>query len=357
MFTPVSLLAQAAPAANEYAVGTLEEGIGRIRGIWQEFVAGLPAAGVGLVVFILFVVVGRIVQLTLRKHSPLRRRHRNLLIAAGRLIYGGAIVLGILVAAVIVFPNFTPTGMLTSLGVGSLVLGLAFKDVLQNYLAGILLLVAEPFRSGDQVVFKEFEGTVEDVQPRATFIRTYDGRRVVIPNAELFTQSVTVNTAFDKRRVELDVGIGCGDDVELAKRLMLEAVAETGVAMDDPPAEALAVELASSSVIVRVRWWIQPPVVRESVDARDRILIAIKNKMVEHGIDLPFETQHVLFHDQTEETDGDRTKQREGWPAKPGEKYRPRRIADALAGLRARGGGELAAKENLKPPRDSPQRE
>lgn len=59
-----------------------------------------------------------------------------------------------------------------------------------------------------QIVFKDFEGTVENIETRATTIRTYDGRRIVIPNAELFTNSVTVTTAFDNRRLEYDVGIG-----------------------------------------------------------------------------------------------------------------------------------------------------
>jgi len=84
--------------------------------------------------------------------------------------------------------------------------------------------LAEPFRLDDQIVFKEFEGTVENIQTRATTIRTYDGRRIVIPNSELFTNSVTVNTA-SKPPPEYDVGIGYGDDIDLAKQLMQQSTA------------------------------------------------------------------------------------------------------------------------------------
>ena len=91
---------------------------------------------------------------------------------------------------------------------------------MQNFLAGILILLTEPFEINDQIVFKSFEGTVENIETRATTIRTYDGRRIVIPNAELFTNSVTVNTAFDKRRIEYDFGIGYGDDIDHAKQLI-----------------------------------------------------------------------------------------------------------------------------------------
>lgn len=318
-------------ASDSLALGTLEDGVGRLQRLASDLLQALPAAAVGLTVLLLFLVVGRVTQLSVRRYAAKRHKHRSLALAAGRLLLGTLVVVGILVAAVIVFPNFTPTGMLTSLGVSSLVLGLAFKDVLQNYLAGILLLFAEPFRSGDQVIFREFEGTVEDVQPRATFIRTYDGRRVVIPNAELFTNAITVNTAFDKRRIEYDVGIGYGDDIQNAKRLILEAIDESGQAMANTPVEVLVVELAQSSVTLRVRWWIKPPLIRESFEARDTVLTAIKDKLLINGIDLPFPTQQILFHDQTEINDGDRSRQREGWPApNQGQPTQPRNTSQSL---------------------------
>lgn len=318
-------------ASDSLALGTLEDGVGRLQRLASDLLQALPAAAVGLTVLLLFLVVGRVTQLSVRRYAAKRHKHRSLALAAGRLLLGTLVVVGLLVAAVIVFPNFTPTGMLTSLGVSSLVLGLAFKDVLQNYLAGILLLFAEPFRSGDQVIFREFEGTVEDVQPRATFIRTYDGRRVVIPNAELFTNAITVNTAFDKRRIEYDVGIGYGDDIQNAKRLILEAIDESGQAMANTPVEVLVVELAQSSVTLRVRWWIKPPLIRESFEARDTVLTAIKDKLLINGIDLPFPTQQILFHDQTEINDGDRSRQREGWPApNQGQPTQPRNTSQSL---------------------------
>ncbi|MBR7552348.1 mechanosensitive ion channel, partial [Mycobacterium tuberculosis] len=77
----------------------------------------------------------------------------------------------------------------------SVAIGFAFKDIFQNLLSGILLLLSEPFRIGDQIISGNFEGTVEDIQIRATTIRTYDGRKVVIPNSQLYTSPMTVNTA------------------------------------------------------------------------------------------------------------------------------------------------------------------
>ena len=320
-FLSLLILAQDAAPSSAPAVppidlqpGTAGEGLGRLGRITHDVVSALPAVGVGLIVLFLFVIVASAIKFAVSWYAGRRLRRGNLALAVGRLVNAITLVVGVLVACVIVFPNFTPTGLLTSLGVGSLVLGLAFKDVLQNYMAGILLLIAEPFRPGDQIIFQGFEGTVEQVQPRATFIRTYDGRRAVVPNAQLFTNPLTVNTAFESRRVEYDVGIGYGDDIDRAKAIILRAIRDTKTALDEPAPEVLTYELAPSTVNLRVRWWIQPPVIRELFDARDQVLATIKNQLTEAGIDLAFPTTQVLFHDQTDEDDGVRGRQREGWP-------------------------------------------
>jgi len=130
--------------------------------------------------------------------------------------------------------------------------------------------------------------------------------------------------------VEYDVGIGYGDDIARARALMLEALREVEGVLTEPAPEVLVYEFGGSSVNLRVRWWIEPPRRKELLHSRDAVLEAIKNKLLASGIDLPFPTQHVLFHDQTEETDGDRARQREGWPAGKGEVPKARSIAAAL---------------------------
>ncbi len=333
------LLPLLAQTNEQLRTGTITEGVGRLRSTGQSIIEALPSLGVGVVVFVLFLLAGKLLRRFIRQWwGGVGATHRNLALVLSRITIGLSAVLGMLVAAVIVFPGFTPTSLLTSLGIGSVAIGFAFRDVLQNYLAGILLLLSEPFRIGDQIVFKGFEGTVEDIQTRATFIRTYDGRRTVIPNSELFTNSVTVNTAFDKRRVEYDIGIGYGDDIETAKRIVLDVLRDAAAALDDPAPEVLTYELAASTVNLRARWWINPPGRREVLDARDHILTDLKKRLTEAGIDLPFPTQQVLIHDQTEQTDGDRAAQREGWPGLP-HAGNPRPRAEASAGLSRSDGG------------------
>jgi small-conductance mechanosensitive channel len=148
------------------------------------------------VVFAIFYAVAKTVRRLVRRYAERREQYRNLDLVLGRLAQWAIIFLGILVAVTIVFPTFSPGDLITVLGVGGVAIGFAFKDIFQNFLAGILILLTEPFRVGDQIIVGDYEGTVQEIQTRATFIRTYDGRRVVIPNADLFTDKVLVNTAF-----------------------------------------------------------------------------------------------------------------------------------------------------------------
>ncbi|MDF7813856.1 mechanosensitive ion channel family protein [Hymenobacter sp. YC55] len=291
----------------------------KLNQIGRDLMAALPNLVFGVVVLGLFVLLARGVRTVVQRVTQSKRRSQSLSLLLSRLAFVAVLVLGVLVTVTIVLPGFTPASLISALGVGGIAIGFAFKDIFQNFLAGLLLLLTEPFKIGDQIKYKDFEGTVEDIQTRATTIKTYDGRRVIIPNAELFTNAVTVNTAYETRRLQYDVGIGYGDDITRARELMLEAMREVEGVLPDPAPEALVMDLAESSVNIRARWWINPPRQADVLDAQDKVLEAIKNKLVAAGIDLPFPTRQILWHDQTEVTDGNRQRQREGWPAGPNE--------------------------------------
>lgn len=251
-----------------------------IHGMIEGAIAQLPNLVVALVVFIIFCtaagIIKSLVKRLSRKYQRLHSVH-NLGLVLGRLSQGAVILLGLFVALSIVIPSFRAGQLIQLLGISGVAIGFAFRDILQNFLAGILILLTEPFRIGDQIVVNNFEGTIEDIQTRATTIKTYDGRRIVIPNSELFTQSVTVNTAFDYRRLQYDIGIGYGDDIDRAKQLILEAMYSVDRVLPEPPPDVLVVALANSTVNIRARWWVKPPQRADTLDVQDRVLTAIKN--------------------------------------------------------------------------------
>ena len=288
------------------------------------FFLQLPNIIGGIVLILVMWFVAKLVARGIRKGF----HHRGLVDLGGvlaSLVFGLIVAAAVLVASVIVFPSVKPATIISSLGIGSVAIGFAFKDILQNLLAGILLLINRPYRRGDQIVVKDYEGTVEHIQSRATLIKTYDGRRVIIPNSDVYTSPVIVNTAFATRRSQYDVGIGYGDDPAAACDAFVAAVAKVEGVVPEPAPEALPWALADSYVTIRVRWWTDSK--RTNVaHTQARVIHALFLAAKEHGIDLPFPTTVMLFHDQSEEVDGDRAQQREGWPA-GSNPPRPRRSA------------------------------
>lgn len=315
--------------------------LNKMQGMLNGFIILLPNIVLALIVFAIFFFIARAIKKVVRNLTRDRRQARNLGMVLGRLAQGATILVGLFIALSIVIPSLKANDLVQLLGISGVAIGFAFRDILQNFLAGILILLTEPFQIDDQIVFKDFEGTVENIQTRATTIRTYDGRRIVIPNSELFTNSVTVNTAFENRRLQYDIGIGYGDDIDEARRFMLEAMHETDGVLETPAPDAIVVDLADSSINIRARWWVAPPRRADVLDLQDRVLTNIKNKLTANGIDLPFPTQQILFHDQTEATDGNRAHQREGWPAGNSKVPQSRSISSSLKQL-----AEIKAQRN-----------
>ena len=248
------------------------------------------------------------------KRISVARQRPDLGSLLGSLARGVVIGLTLLFAAAIVFPTVNPGDIFATLGLGSVAIGFAFKDILQNLLAGLLLVIRRPYQRGDQIVVKGYEGTVEQIESRATFLKTYDGLRVIIPNSDVYTSPVVVKTAFEKHRDELVVGIGYGDNPAKAVEYFRAAVSAVEGVSNDPPVEVIPWGLSDFTVNLKVRWWGGSPRL-EQVVLKGRVIMAVAKAAKEHGVDLPFPTSVVLFHDQTEEVDGDRAQQREGWPA------------------------------------------
>ena len=267
-----------------------------IRELIVGFIALLPKLVIGLVVFLVFLALARGVRRLIVKGTESRSRSLSLLL--GRLARTAVVILGVFVFLLIVVPEFNVTEFIGLLGIGGVAIGFAFKDIFENFLAGTLILLTRPFVVGDQIKMGDYEGTVEFIETRATTLKTFDHKRVVIPNADLYTNSVVVNTAYDRRRSEYDVGIGYGDDIAKAKALILEAVRGVEGVLDVPEPEALTVELAGSSVNVRARWWTRPDQAT-TVTTKDRVITAIKERLDAGGVDIPFPIRTVYFNDET----------------------------------------------------------
>ncbi len=119
--------------------------------------------------------------------------------------------------------GFDPRTVATGLGLTGLALGFALKDILSNFVSGILILLLRPFELGDQIVVGETEGSVERIELRATQLRTYDGRVILVPNAEVFTSRIINNTAASIRRSSVQLFIGYDSDLQRVVNVVEDA--------------------------------------------------------------------------------------------------------------------------------------
>lgn len=268
--------------------------------IWQVFVqladallARVPYVLLGLLTFVLFIIVARILKGILITAGQRTRLDITLAELLGRLASAGTIILGLFVAAVVIFPTFRPGDLIAGLGITSVAIGFAFKDVLQNFFAGILILWRRPFVVGDEIKVREFEGTVEDITTRSTRVKTYDGERAVLPNGDVYTNAVLVRSAYQSRRVRLTVGIGYQDSIESARRIIHDVVNRTEGVLKNPEPWVYVSELAPSSVNFSVFFWTNP---RQAIllSVADKVITGIKLRLDEAEIDIPY--PHVVVH-------------------------------------------------------------
>lgn len=273
--------------------------------IFMAFLNRIPYIISGIIVFLLFwLFAGGVRRLIRRIATHSARIDDTLADLLGRIGSALFIVLGVFVAAVIIFPTFSPGDLVAGLGITSIAVGFAFKDVLQNFFAGIFILYRRPFIVGDQIRVNDYEGTVEEITVRSTRLKTYDGERAILPNGDVYTDAILVRTAYDKRRVKFVVGIGYLDDIEKGRDVIRRVLEKTEGVLPEPGPWIYVSELAPSSVNFTVYFWVHSSQAN-ALEVSDRVATGIKYALDEAGIDMPYPHTVVLFHDATGTRSGD----------------------------------------------------
>ncbi len=257
----------------------------------------VPNIAVAAIVLALFIGLGFATAWTIRRSTRSRDRSELGLVAGGVakwLVWG----FGLLLALTVVTPSLRPGDLIAGLGLGSVAVGFAFKDILQNLLAGVLILIRQPFRVGDQIIVGDSEGTILHIEARATMIRTYDGRRAVVPNTDVYNEAVLVNTAWALRRSEYEFPIARDADSRAALRLALEAARTVDGVADDPAPDAQLTDIGDFAKRIRLRWWTGSTRI-EVVRISSEVLLAVEDAFAEGGIEIPFPVRRVLLQDDT----------------------------------------------------------
>jgi len=209
-----------------------------------------------------------------------------------QIIYYTVWVLGILIAVNAL--GLDPQALATGIGLSSLALGFALRDILSNFVSGLLILLLRPFELGDEIVIGDTEGAVQRIELRATEIRTYDGRVVIVPNAELFTSRVTNNTATPMRRGAITIYLDYYADLPRAIEVMKQAAAGAVGILAEPPITVIVRELTTDDVVLELRFWTESTR-RDFLVAVSAVSAAVLAALKAAGIALPEPEARYVF--------------------------------------------------------------
>ncbi|MEL6160835.1 MAG: mechanosensitive ion channel family protein [Cyanobacteria bacterium J06627_32] len=262
----------------------------------------LPGVIFALIILLLTRTAANIVRRGVRKLSVRVLNSLSLQSLLVQTSYVATWVVGVLFACTVAFQDLGFSDLIGLLGLGSVAIGFAFQDIFKNFLAGILLLLQEPFSLGDQIIVNDFEGTVEEIALRSTQIRTYQGELVVLPNSIVFTSPVTVNTGKPQRRTDLSIGVDYNTPLPHAVRTLTEATKTVEEVYPSPSIEVDIVGFGDSSIDMVVRYWTHPE--QKSVRRiKTQVILALKKACDEADINIPYPIRTVYHFDQEKYND------------------------------------------------------
>lgn len=206
----------------------------------------------------------------------------------GNMLYFALLV--VVVIAALDQLGVNTSSVLAIFAAAGLAVGLALKDSLSNFAAGVMLVLFKPFKAGDYIEAAGTGGVVEKLRIFNTVLRTGDNREITVPNSQIYASTIVNFSARDTRRIDLIFGIGYGDDIRLAKTLIEAAMTEDERIFKDPAPVILLMELADSSVNLAVRPWVNAA---EYWDVRSDLLERVKEKFDANGISIPFPQRDV----------------------------------------------------------------
>ena len=190
------------------------------------------------------------------------------------------------------------TGLAVSIlggaGVVGIVLGFAFRDIAENFLASLILSIRRPFRQGDLIGVAAHEGVVQTMNTRSTVLLTIDGNHVQIPNATVFKSTIVNYTAAPARRVTAEVGIGYDASIGKTQTLIAEVLRLHDAILDEPPPMVLVDALGASTVNLKAHFWIDGRTISPQ-RIRSSALRLIKRGLEENGVSMPDEAREIIF--------------------------------------------------------------
>lgn len=267
-----------------------------IQGLIRDTIDNLPSLiGSLIVIFVTWLVAVGVKNVALL-WAEKTEGDRSTDILISRLCYGGVWVVGSVISLGILGLDFGL--LLGTLGLTSVAIGFSLKDVLGNYISGVILLAARPFRINDQVVISDYEGTITQIQLRAITLQTYDGRLVYIPNQQVFQSSIVNITASPFRRSSIVFGVDDSSNLDLVKEVVREAIMGIEGVESEREIIILVQELIPSTVNLEVLFWVNSR--RQSfIKVTSDVCQGIKEALAKANIETPTNSYVITLVDNS----------------------------------------------------------
>ena len=262
--------------------------------LWRDLVRALPFFILAL--FILALSAGAGWLTTRNARTFLRARVRAKLLRG--VLAGGMGVLVFLVGTYIVLRVSGLTQLALTIvggtGLVGLAIGIAFRDITENFLASIFLSIQQPFETGDLVEVVGVTGYIQQLNVRTTVLMTLDGNLVQIPNAAVYKTTLRNFTANPNRRESFIVGIGYDDAIDEAQKIALKVLMDHPAVLQEPEPWVLADSLGNATVNLRVYFWLNGHE-HSWLKVRSSVIRLVKRAFQQHGISMPDEAREVVF--------------------------------------------------------------
>ncbi|NOZ49378.1 MAG: mechanosensitive ion channel family protein [Chloroflexi bacterium] len=259
--------------------------------LFQQFLIFLPKLITALVLFTASLYASGWVGRGIRRSAQLRNTDPEIAQLLSRLGQWTVIIMGTLWALQTV--NRNVTGFIAGLGIMGFTVGFALQDVAKNFIAGILLLLQQPFDVGDAIAVTGYSGKVLDVDIRATKLLTFDGLHVLIPNTDVYMNAITNYSRASARRIKLDVGVAYDSDLKQVTQTALEAIATLPGLKTDSEPQVVFHSFADSSINFTLYYWINLSDTGYFT-AQDQGVKLIHLAFAAAGIDIPYPIRTVL---------------------------------------------------------------
>lgn len=229
---------------------------GSMRGMLEGLAGRLPYIVAGIIVLLIFWFLAKLIRWIFLSSTRKTRMDTQLRILISRLIGVLMFVIGVFTALSVVIESFNFGQVVAGLGFTSFVVGFATKDILSNFLSGILILWQRPFNIGDYLFVGANQGKVEHIGVRATMLRKDDGEGVLIPNGEMYSSALTIRGAGKLRRMTLKFTLGFDADLERAKEIVISTIGEVEGVVTDPRANVYVTEFTADGAMLTVQFWV-----------------------------------------------------------------------------------------------------